>query len=264
VILAAMVLAPVVFFMLVPASNPSARFFARYMLPSAPAFSILIASGIVALAALVRSARPRAAVAIVLLALVLGPYFAILAVGPHELDRFPLPTRTTRLLKRTLGETHREPAGHSPEETWAPLLLTVPALAAIIGGSTGMVRSALFLADRWNVPRVLVGTLILSILTSLPNAFTGIRLGLADRGTALISETLNSNTINLVGGAAVPALFVSLGTLSGNVVFEVLWLLGMTLVSLLLLTRRGGAGRAGGALILALYATFVAVEIARR
>jgi cation:H+ antiporter len=229
----------------------------------------LVLEGAVAVGALVIAGavildRLPPAAGVVLLALLLGPYFAILVVGPHELDRFPLPARTTRLLKRTLGETHREPpARHPAEETWAPLLLTVPALGAIIGGSTGMVRSALFLADRWGVPRVLVGTLVLSILTSLPNAYTGMRLGLAGRGTALISETLNSNTINLVGGAAVPAVFVGLSSLSGSVVFEVLWLLGMTVVSLALLGRRGGAGRAGGAVILALYAVFVAVETLR-
>jgi cation:H+ antiporter len=137
----------------------------------------------------------------------------------------------------------------------------VPALAAIIGGSTGMVKAAIFLADRWSLPRVLVGTLLLAVLTSLPNAYTGIRLGLRGRGTALVSETLNSNTINLVGGLAVPALFVSLGSLSGSLVFDVAWLLGMTTVTLALLFRRRGAGRGAGLLILLLYAIFVAVEI---
>ena len=46
------------------------------------------------------------------------------------------------------------------------------------------------------------------MITSLPNAFTAVRLGLGGRGEALVTETLASNTINLTGGVLIPALFV--------------------------------------------------------
>ncbi len=41
-----------------------------------------------------------------------------------------------------------------------------------------MVTAALDLADRWSLPDVIVGTVVLAILTSLPNAFTALRLAL--------------------------------------------------------------------------------------
>jgi Ca2+/Na+ antiporter len=115
------------------------------------------------------------------------------------------------------------------------------------------------LGHRWSVPEYLVGVLVLAVLTSLPNAFTGIRLGLQSRGSALLSETLNSNTINLVAGIAIPALFLSLGSFSGLVAFDLAWLIGMTLVVLALLVR--GVGRSGGALIVGLYLVFLGVQI---
>ena len=72
-----------------------------------------------------------------------------------------------------------------------------------------MVESALSLGRRWGVSEALLGVLILGPLTSIPNAATAIRLGLAGRSTALVGETFNSNAINLGVGAIIPALFVT-------------------------------------------------------
>ena len=140
-----------------------------------------------------------------------------------------------------------------------PAMLLVPALAVIVAGSVLMVEAAVRLGDRWSVPEFLVGVLVLAVLTSLPNAFTGIRLGVQGRGSALLSETLNSNTINLVAGIAIPALLLSLGSFSGLVAFDLAWLIGTTLVVLALLVR--GVGRAGGGLVVGLYLVFLAVQI---
>ena len=61
---------------------------------------------------------------------------------------------------------------------------------------------------------------VLAVLTSLPNAYTAVRLGLVGRGSALVSETLASNTINLVGGVIIPALAVGVAARSGLVDFD--------------------------------------------
>src|SRR5689334_6111337 len=143
-------------------------------------------------------------------------------------------------------------------------MLLVPALAVIVGGSVLMVEAAVRLGHRWSVPEYLVGVLVLAVLTSLPNAVTGIRLGVQRRGSALVSETLNSNTINLVAGVAIPSLLLTVGALLGLVVVDLAWLVGMTLVTIALLARTGGAGSGGGVLLLALYAAFVAVQVANR
>jgi cation:H+ antiporter len=124
-----------------------------------------------------------------------------------------------------------------------------------------MVQAALDLAAAWHIPHVLIGILILAVLTSLPNAFTAVRLGRSDRGTALVSETLNSNTINLAGGVMLPALIVGLAGATGLVKFDLAWLAGMTLIALLVLARRGGARGADGVVLIALYLGFVAVHL---
>jgi cation:H+ antiporter len=126
-----------------------------------------------------------------------------------------------------------------------------------------MVESALTLGDRWSVPDAIVGMLVLAGLTSIPNAYTGVRLGRAGRGAALVSETMNSNTINLVGGVVVPALVIGAVSLSSLEVTDFAWLLVTTAVAIALLWPRRGAGRAAGILLLVSYAAFVVVQATR-
>ena len=176
-----------------------------------------------------------------LLALVLVPYLALLG---------------------RLGEPHRPDhvLAHG-ERVLVPALTLLPALVLIVAGAAGMVDAGLRLADRWSVPDVIVGIVVLAILTSLPNAYTAIRLALQGRGSALVSETLNSNTTNLVFGISVPALFIGLGSTSALTGFDLGWLLLVNLVALAMLARVKGVGRSEGAAILLLYAVFVAVQI---
>jgi cation:H+ antiporter len=190
---------------------------------------------------------------LVLLALVLIPYVVLLCAGPE---------RAPRQLRRFFGEPHRPDHVLVPgERVLVPALTLVPALVVIVAGATGMVDAALRLADRWSLPDVIVGIVVLAILTSIPNSFTAVRLALQGRGSALVSETLNSNTVNLAFGVAVPALFIALGSTSALTGFDLAWLLLMTAIVLALLARPRGVGRSEGLAILLLYAVFVAVQI---
>jgi cation:H+ antiporter len=145
---------------------------------------------------------------------------------------------------------------------WKPIAVAILAVALIVGGSLGMVNSAVTVGDRWGIPATITGALILASLTSLPNAFTAIRLGIHHRGAALVSETLNSNTINLAVGVVLPAIVISVGGATGLVGFDLAWMLGMTSLALLLLAPARGAGRIGGAALVALYLGFAAVHLA--
>jgi cation:H+ antiporter len=218
-----------------------------------------VAGAVALLAFLLAVGAIPAWAAAALVALVVVPYVVAIAAGTHRLRSLPLAPRVRRALEAALGDAHghEHPHGH---QLWLPLLVIPPALAAIVLGSIGMVHSALLLGDRWGVPRVVVGTLVLAGLTSIPNAYTGIRLGRRGRGAALVSETMNSNTINLVGGVVVPALVIGAVSLSSLEVTDFAWLLVTTAVAIALLWPRRGAGRAAGILLLVSYAVFVVVQ----
>jgi cation:H+ antiporter len=199
-----------------------------------------------------------------LVAAVAVPYVALLAAGPRIARRLPLGAAESRFVRRSFGEEHRRARPLDSRREAGRLAATLlAALVVIVAGSVGAVRSATDLAHSWSFPQALVGVIVLAILTSLPNAWTGVRFGLQQRGSALISETLNSNSINIVAGLSVPAALGTLGAFSGLAVFDLAWLLGMTAVALVLFGKRDGAGRSAGVFLIALYLAFVAVQIAK-
>lgn len=202
------------------------------------------------------------AAAAVLVAVVAVPYVALLAAGPRLARLLHLGRAESRFLRRSFGEEHRptQPLDSRREAAQIVLVLVV-ALLLIVAGSVAAVRAAIDLADRWSVPEALVGVLVLAVLTALPNAWTGVRFGLQHRGSALMSETLNSNSINVVAGIALPAALGTLTAFSGLDVFGLAWLLGMTAAALVLFGKRGGGGRAAGAFLIALYVVFVVVQV---
>jgi cation:H+ antiporter len=86
---------------------------------------------------------------------------------------------------------------------------------------------------------------------------TALRLARQGRGDATVSETMNSNTINLVGGIAIPTAILGVGTVAGSVQDELLWLSALTAGTVLALARPQGAGRAAGFLLVLAYLAFV-------
>jgi len=204
--------------------------------------------------------------AVLLLFILLVPYVMALGTKPSAIARLALPNGLSRLLALAIKEVDSE-AAEDPRVShasgpWSGALLIPPALALIVAGSAGMVSSALTLAAQWHLPSRLVGAVILAGLTSLPNAYAALRLSAQGRGAAAVSEALNSNTINLLAGVALPALiFGTAGAAGGRL--ELAWVAAMTAITLLLLGRPRGLTRAGGTILILGYAAFVVIRVAR-
>ena len=130
-----------------------------------------------------------------------------LAIGPGPAPR-------SRFLAESFGEQHRRAQPLDSRREAARLVAPARrALCLIVAGSIGAVRSATDLATAWSVPE---GSSASSSSRSSRACRTRGRASASassDRGSALMSETLNSNSINLVAGLAVPAALGSLGCL---------------------------------------------------
>lgn len=203
--------------------------------------------------------------AAILGACVLLPYLWLVIEGSELLARHRGSDRLLGVLARML-EQRQQPAASprapsSDRPTRHLLGLVVLDVVLIVTGSAGMVQSALTLGQRWGISQAILGTLVLAPLTSLPNAITGVRLGLAGRGAALVGETFNSNTINLAAGVIVPSLFVTLAVPLPTAKLQLGWLVGMTCVCLSMLASGRGMRRAHAVTLMALYAGFVAVQL---
>ncbi len=202
--------------------------------------------------------------AAVLLAVLLLPYVLLVGFHPRQVDHLPLPDGLARLLTGAASQVHGEGKHQQEQETggsWLPVLLVPLSVLVIVLTSVGLVQAALVLAQGWHLPRALVGGVILAALTSLPNAYTAAHLALGGRGAAVVSTTVNSNTINLVVGLALPALIIGMDSAACGVGVELWWLLGMTVIGLLLLVPAKGMDRVGGAALIILYLLFVVVQV---
>ena len=206
---------------------------------------------LLAAALLLRWLSPAGAT--VLSAFFVVPYLAVVVAGPSFRGR-----RLSRL-SRALHEhaATERPPDTSTDPTHHLLGLIVVDLILIVAGAAGMVESALSLAGDWHISNAVLGVLILGPLTSIPNALTAIRLGLAGRGAALVGETFNSNTINLAFGVIVPSLFVTFAAVTTLGKFQLAWLIAATLVTLAALARPGGMRRSDGVVLVVLYFAFV-------
>jgi len=154
--------------------------------------------------------------------------------------------------------THDRPA--VTHASWAPVVLSPVALAGVVGGSFAMVHAALA-AEPWlHIPRAVLGVVVLAALTSLPNLWVALHFARTNRGVALFSEAMNSNTINLLGGLIVPTLFVGAGIARGSLgAFG--WLLALTLLVALAPLPHRRLSRAVGAAIIALYLIFAGLRV---
>ena len=200
---------------------------------------------------------------IVLISVTLLPYTMLSALRAPQIKRLPLPGAVEQFLCDAVEHGHRNARKDemAPEASGYEMLSTVPALVAIVLASFGLVRSATTLADHWRIPDTIVGLLILSTLTGIPNVLTAIRLALRGRGVAVVTETLNSNSLNVLSGLCLPTLILGLGTVATTTSLSAWWLLGMTVLAVGLTFIREGLHRLGGIAIIVLYIVYVVTVI---
>jgi cation:H+ antiporter len=203
-------------------------------------------------------------VALALALVVLVPYVVLLVLGGGRIHYMPLPGRVHAALRDALGGgfAHAHAPALAPAGSWwraiAPMAVL---LGLIIAGATLMVDTALILADSAGLSHALVGLLVLAVVTSLPNMSTAIHLARQGRGDATVSETLNSNTINLVGGLIIPAAILGLGHTGSDAQGDLLWLAALTGGTLVALARPRGMGRLAGLVLVGGYVAFVVSHV---
>ena len=194
-------------------------------------------------------------------------YVFLLVASPRGLNQLGLPARLrhrmaaiTRLVHADLERSEdaelveREQMVGSGMPVWS----VIPAVIAIVAGSVAMVNGALVLGNRWQIPQAILGAVVLAATTSLPNAYAATRLALLGNGTAVVSLTFNSNTLNLLAGISVPTVFVGGLTASAAAAIDIIWLLALSLLAIGLGWLQGGLNRLGGALLILGYLLFVA------
>jgi len=190
---------------------------------------------------------------------VLVAYVLVLGSRRSGLRRLPLPSRWTSWVASAVDEEELElvvairPKRGTPRDA----LTALGALVIVVAAAVSMERGASTLGHRYSVPGIVVGGLVLAAVTSLPNAVAAVYLAAKGRGAAAFSTALNSNTLNVVVGLLLPAIFIGLGTASGQTILITGAYLGLTVLTLGLAYAERGLRRWAGWVIIAGYGAFV-------
>ena len=200
-----------------------------------------------------------------LIALLMVPYVTAMALSPASIRRAAQSLGFGRFLGVTVEDSNFEAAtGEAARRpSSADILDVLPTLVCIVLGSIGLVRSALVMGGAWKIPNAVLGTIILASLTGIPNVITAVQLARRGRGSAVLSESLNSNTLNLIVGISLPTLFFASVPLDAHSMLSLWWLAGMTVLALVLSFFMGGLGRKTGLLLILVYLVFVAIVFLR-
>jgi cation:H+ antiporter len=199
------------------------------------------------------------------IAVIMVPYVVITALPPWFIYKVAGRIGLGGMIGETVAAADKDAKRPEkpPRPSTADLLRSISALVAIVVASLGLVHAAITLGAAGHVPDAVLGTLVLASLTGIPNVVAAVKLAMKSRGSAVLSESLNSNTLNLIAGASIPAVVLGIAVLSASVIIALWWMIGMTLLALFLCGLRGGLGRTRGAVLIVLYGAFVVVVLYR-
>jgi cation:H+ antiporter len=193
------------------------------------------------------------------------PYVVVTALA----DRFPLPGWPKALVAETVKQEGEEvsQAFSIPEPASPPArhsLSVAVSLVLVVGASALMERAVSVSGKALGLPEIVTGGVWLAAVTSLPNAVAAVYLARAGKGAAVLSEAMNSNTINVLGGLLLPAVAggAALGQAGVGGLLTGSFYAGLTLASLVLAYSGRGLHRLPGASLIAAYCGFLAALLA--
>jgi cation:H+ antiporter len=196
---------------------------------------------------------------------VLVGYGFVIGAGSQRLRRLPLPERAVSFLDEAaceecleVGEPEQPPRGSRAR---GDVVVASVCLLAVVGASIAMERSGVALGHRAHLSAIVIGGIVLAAVTSLPNAVAAVYLARRGRATAVLSEAMNSNALNVTFGLLVPGLLIGIGPVSPTAFGVAVWYGALTFAALAVAYARRGFGRLTGGAIIGAYLVFVALLV---
>ncbi len=204
-------------------------------------------------------------VGLVLVVLVVVPYLVVSAGRAAWLRTLGVGHAGVEWLNAAVREEESElsPAHTQHVAHRRDAALAVASLVLVVGSSITMEQAAQQLGAHFSIAPLVVGGVVLAAVTSLPNAVGAVFLASHGRGAAVLSEAMNSNMLNVLVGLLVPGVLIGLGHPTGSDVLVAGWYGALTVLCVALTYVTRSLRRSSGVLIVACYAAFVVVAVAR-
>jgi len=138
-------------------------------------------------------------------------------------------------------------------------LLVIGGIAMLVFGANLLVNGAVDIAERLNVPEVIIGLSVIAIGTSVPELAFSLRAALKGHPEIALGNVVGSNVFNLLSVVGVAALVSPLAVPPEAVRREIWAMIAATVLILPLMVTRDRISRIEGGFMLAVYIGYMIV-----
>ena len=146
-----------------------------------------------------------------------------------------------------------------------PLLILIAAVAAGLGllyfGGDFLLKGAVQLARRLNVSEMVIGLTVVSMITSMPELFTGLLAVLTDRPDLFMGNIVGSNLANIGLILGLSAIISPLSVPKALMQRELPILLGITILFVSLSALNGGLGPWDGVVLVVFFFLYLGMRV---
>ena len=136
------------------------------------------------------------------------------------------------------------------------LFLAAGLVCLIIGGDI-LVRGSVGLAEKLNIPPMIIGLTIVAFGTSAPELFISVKAALDNASGIAIGNVVGSNIANVLLVMGLPALIAPMVCDEKNILRNIIVMLGMTVVFMMMMGIDGTISRLDGVILLGLLGAFL-------
>lgn len=176
----------------------------------------------------------------------------------REIAILPLALFGVYLLLQWLDTKDHEPEEREDVAAWPAWRMLLVGLVLVVIASEGLVRSVLFLGDRWGVSPFAWGVIVIAVATSLPDAFASFSAAQRGRSVASLANVLGSNVFDVLVILPLGVLIAGSATVDLVTLGPLFLLLLLSTVLLVVFMRTGFVlTKTEGAILLAAYGAFL-------
>lgn len=139
------------------------------------------------------------------------------------------------------------------------LLLVAGGVALLVGGGDLLVRGAVALARTIGMTERVIGLTVVAAGTGAPELATSLMAARRGQSEIALANVIGSNIFNVLGILGITALVTPLAVAPAMIASDLWWMLGISFALFPMMRSRFVVTRAEGGVLLAVYATYLAL-----
>lgn len=190
------------------------------------------------------------------LVLLLVPYFILIFRTRNYERKLVAPTDPDRLSANAAC-----PKGERRARLKKPVLYILLGLGGVVATSEIIVRSAVFIAEYFSVPEIIIGSTVIAVGTSLPEISTCITAARKGEGEIAVGNILGADVLNILWIVGMAAVVNPIHVESEIVNFKFPFMILVVLIMLISLRIGCRHNRFKGIIMMAMYGVYLYLTV---